>query len=63
MDTQWGYHGVEIIELPTAATAAAISALVYSTGAFSEYRTFELLTTSDLDAALDKPVAYRPPGS
>jgi uncharacterized protein with GYD domain len=56
------YHGAEIFELPNAATAAAISAFVYSTGAFSEYRTIELLTTSEPDAALEKPVAYRPPG-
>src|SRR5580704_9172653 len=57
------YHGAEIIELPNAATAAAISALAYSTGAFSEYRTMELLTTSELDGALQKPMAYRPPGA
>jgi len=56
------YHGMEIVELPSAATAAAISALAYSTGAFSEYRTIELLTTSELDEALEKPTAYRPPG-
>ena len=56
------YHGVEIIALPSAATAGAISALAYSTGAFSEYRTIELLTTSEFDAALGKPFAYRPPG-
>jgi uncharacterized protein with GYD domain len=42
------YHGAEIIELPNAATAAAISVLAYSTGAFSEYRTMEWLTTSEL---------------
>lgn len=56
------YHGAEIFEVPNAATLAAISALAYSTGAFSEYRAIELLTTSELDAALEKPAAYRPPG-
>ena len=29
---------------------------------FSEYRTIELLTTSEFDAALERPVAYRPLG-
>src|SRR3984957_5112295 len=57
------YHGAEIIELPNAATAAAISALAYSTGAFSEYRTMELLTTRELAGALQKRMAYRPPGA
>ena|SRR5579863_2150914 len=57
------YHGAEIIELPSSATAAAISAIAYGSGAFSEYRTIELLTTSELDAALAKPVAYRAPGA
>jgi uncharacterized protein with GYD domain len=57
------YHGAEIFTLPSAATAAAMSAFVYSTGAFSEYRVIELLTTSELDGALDKPITYRPPGS
>jgi uncharacterized protein with GYD domain len=54
------YSGVEIVELPNA--AAALTALAYSTGAFSEYRSIELLTTSELDGALGKPMAYRPPG-
>jgi uncharacterized protein with GYD domain len=56
------YRGAEIFQLPSAATAASISALAYSTGAFSEHRMIELLTTSEFDAALEKPVAYRPPG-
>ena len=54
------YHGDYC--LASAATAGAVSALAYSTGAFSEYRTIELLTTSEFDAALEKPFAYRPPG-
>ena len=30
---------------------------------FQNIRTIELLRTSELDAALEKPVAYRPPSS
>jgi uncharacterized protein with GYD domain len=56
------YTGVEIVELPDAAAAAALTALAFSTGAFSEYRSIELLTTSEVDEALGKPMAYRPPG-
>jgi uncharacterized protein with GYD domain len=56
------YSGVEIVELPSAAAAAAVTALAFSTGAFAEYRSIELLTTSELDAALGKPMNYRPPG-
>lgn len=56
------YSGVEIVELPDAATAGAIAALAHSTGAFTEYRLIQLLTASEIDGALTKPMAYRPPG-
>jgi uncharacterized protein with GYD domain len=56
------YSGVEIVELPDAATAGAIAALAHSTGAFTEYRLIQLLTTSEIDGALGKPIVYRPPG-
>lgn len=39
-----------------------IAALAHSTGAFTEYRLVQLLATSEIDGALDKPFAYRPPG-
>jgi len=55
------YSGIEIVELLDAATAGAIAALVYSTGAFAEYRLIQLLTSSEIDGALGRPVAYRPP--
>jgi uncharacterized protein with GYD domain len=56
------YSGVEIVELPDTATAGAIAALANSTGAFTEYRLIELLTTTEIDRGLGKPIAYRPPG-
>jgi uncharacterized protein with GYD domain len=56
------YSGIEIIELPDAASAGAIVALAHSTGAFTEYRLIQLLTSSEIDGALGKPIAYRPPG-
>jgi uncharacterized protein with GYD domain len=56
------YSGVEIVELPDAATAGSIAALAHSTGAFTEYRLIQLLTTSEIDGALGKPIVYRPPG-
>jgi uncharacterized protein with GYD domain len=56
------YSGVEIVELPDPATAGAVAALAHSTGAFTEYRLIELLTTAEIDGALAKPMTYRPPG-
>jgi len=56
------YTGIIIGEVPDAATGAAFLALVESTGALSELRTFELLTTSEIDRALAKSMTYRPPG-
>jgi len=62
----WGatgeYSAIVIAELPDAATGAALSALVDSGGAFSEFRTIELLTTSGIDRALGKSMMYRSPG-
>jgi uncharacterized protein with GYD domain len=63
----WGatgeYTGITIAELPDAATAAALMALVSSTGAFSEFRSIELLTASEMDRALGKSMTFRPPGA
>jgi uncharacterized protein with GYD domain len=63
----WGatgeYTGITIAELPDAATAAALMALVSSTGAFSEFRSIELLSASEMDRALGKSMTFRPPGA
>ncbi len=56
------YTGIVIAELPDAASGAALNALVNSTGAFSEFRSIELLTPSEIDRALGKSMTYRPPG-
>ena len=62
----WGatgeYSVVVIAELPDAATGAALAALIDSSGAFSKFRSIELLTTNEIDRALGKSIMYRPPG-
>ena len=55
--------GIAISELPDAATGAAFIAMVQSTGSFSEFKTIELLTASEIDRALGKSMTYRPPGT
>jgi uncharacterized protein with GYD domain len=56
------YTGIGIWEFPDAATGAALSALTASTGAFAEFKSIELLTAGEMDAALSKSMAYRAPG-
>ena len=56
------YTGIVISELPDAASGAALIAMVASTGAFSEFKSIELLTANEIDRALGKSMAYRPPG-
>ena len=50
-----------ICDFPDAASAAAISLLINSTGAVSISLT-PLMTPEDLDAAASKSPSYRPPG-
>jgi uncharacterized protein with GYD domain len=57
------YTGIAISEFPDAAAGAALSALLDASGAFSHFKSIELLTTSDLDRALAKSMAFRPPGA
>jgi uncharacterized protein with GYD domain len=57
------YTGVAISELPDAASGAAFLALVDASGAFSRFNNIELLTASEVDRALGKSMAYRPPGA
>lgn len=52
-----------IAEVPDQATAMAIAATVGSSGAISSYETVVLVDPREIDAAMDKTVAYRPPGS
>jgi uncharacterized protein with GYD domain len=56
------YSGLAIFESPDAGATAALGALAMSTGVVSETRVIELLTTSEMDRALGKPMTYRPPG-
>jgi uncharacterized protein with GYD domain len=54
------YHLAMTAEFPDAATAAALIALMVSTGAVSKFNIIELITTSEIDracAALTAPVA------
>jgi uncharacterized protein with GYD domain len=52
-----------IADLPGNADAAAVAAAVGSSGAMSDYETVVLLTPEEVDAAMQKAVDYRPPGS
>jgi uncharacterized protein with GYD domain len=53
---------IVIAELPDNVTAAAISIACSATGSVA-YKTTVLLTASELDAASEKTVAYKPPGA
>ena len=51
-----------IADLPDAETAAALALTVSASGAVTA-KTIALLTPAEIDAAADKKVNYRPPGS
>jgi uncharacterized protein with GYD domain len=58
----FGEHdAVVIVDFPDAATAAALSVAIGSTGA-ARCRTTPLLTPVDMDKAVSKNTAYRAPG-
>jgi uncharacterized protein with GYD domain len=58
----FGDHDIYlIIEMPDAATASALSLNVAATGAV-QLTTTVLLSPEEIDAAVKKPVDYRPPG-
>jgi hypothetical protein len=48
--------------LPDAATPAAFTMVAQATGAFDTVAWMEVLSSSELDRALPKTTAYRPPG-
>jgi len=50
-----------IVDLPDAATVAAVSLAVNSSGAV-RLKTVVLMTPEEMDQAAKKTVAYRPPG-
>ena len=52
-----------IAEVPDQATAMAVAAAVGSSGAISSYETVVLVEPSEVDAAMNISVGYRPPGS
>jgi uncharacterized protein with GYD domain len=56
------YTGTVVVELPDAATGAAFMMVVGATGAFDGVKSTEALTSSELDRALAKTIAYRAPG-
>jgi uncharacterized protein with GYD domain len=59
--------GFLVIDAPDAASAAAVSIAVTSTGAVSNLETHELIASSDLPTVLEKAGSaqgsYRPPGT
>jgi uncharacterized protein with GYD domain len=56
------HSGAIVVELPDAATPAAFTMVAEATGAFDAVAWTEVLTSSELDRALAKMTAYRPPG-
>lgn len=56
------YSGVVIAEMPDAASVAAFSMHVGSSGALDAAVGFEVLTSGEIDKALSKGMTYRPPG-
>jgi uncharacterized protein with GYD domain len=52
-----------ISELPDHASAIAFAAAIASSGKLSKVETVVLLTASEIDAAMQKAVDYRPPGA
>jgi len=56
------HSGALVVDLPDAATKAAFLMVAQATGAFDIATTTEVITSSDLDQALAKTIAYRPPG-
>jgi len=57
------YHVAMIAEYPNAATAAALIAMMVSTGAVLKFNLIELITMSEIDrayVALTDPVAFGP---
>jgi len=54
---------VVILDFPDFATYAAFGTLLKSSGVFAAFKTFEVLTSEEIDHALEKIVPYRPPGA
>ena len=52
-----------ILDFPDFATYAAFGTLLKSSGVFAAFKTFEVLTSEEIDHALEKIVPYRPPGA
>ena len=52
-----------IASVPDQATAMAIAATIGSSGAISSYETIVLVDPSEVDAAMNKSIGYRPPGN
>jgi uncharacterized protein with GYD domain len=57
------HSGAIVVELPDSATPAAFTMVAQATGAFDTVAWMEVLTSSELDRALPKTTAYRPPGA
>ncbi len=56
------YNVAAIGEYPDAATAGALGTLLLSSGTVSKFNVIELLTASEIDRALGKPMTFRPAG-
>jgi uncharacterized protein with GYD domain len=57
------YTGMLIYDCPDAASQVALLTTTQAAGVSDEARSFELLTSEEVDTALAKTVSYRPPGA
>ena len=56
------YTGMALWEFPDAASFAAFGSTVAASGMFADIKTYDLLSSEEMDRAFDKGVSYRPPG-
>jgi uncharacterized protein with GYD domain len=57
------YSAATVVEFPDNLSATAFEAAISASGAFERLEVCEVLTTAEMDAALAKSVAYRPPSA
>lgn len=56
------FSGMALWEFPDAASFAAFGSTVAASGMFADIKTYDVLTSEEMDRAIEKSVSYRPPG-
>lgn len=57
------YNGLAVFDFPDPGRIAAFTTTVSASGASTDLRSFEILTSAEMDKALAAPSAYRSPGA